>query len=83
MRPMARPIAPCRFLKRALPFYASAPLDSIPMGYWKILFPQPYWETIEQESAKNNLDPYMVASLIRQESEFNAVGGQSAPMPGD
>ncbi len=60
-----------QILKRALPFYASAPLDSIPMGYWKILFPQPYWEAIEQESAKNNLDPYMVASLIRQESEFN------------
>jgi soluble lytic murein transglycosylase len=61
-----------QILKRALPFYASAPLDSIPVGYWKILFPQPYWETIEQQSAKNNLDPYMVASLIRQESEFNA-----------
>jgi soluble lytic murein transglycosylase len=59
-------------LKRAIPFYASAPLDSLPLAYWKILFPQPYWETIEQESAKNNLDPYMVASLIRQESEFNA-----------
>jgi soluble lytic murein transglycosylase len=59
-------------LKRALPFYASAPIDSIPIGYWKILFPQPYWATIEEQSAKNNLDPYMVASLIRQESEFNA-----------
>ncbi len=62
-----------QILKKALPFYASAPLGSIPVGYWKILFPQPYWETIEQQSAKNNLDPYMVASLIRQESEFNAA----------
>jgi soluble lytic murein transglycosylase len=58
-------------LKRALPFYPSAPIDAIPMSYWKILFPQPYWEIIEQQSAKNGLDPYMVASLIRQESEFN------------
>jgi soluble lytic murein transglycosylase len=60
-----------RVLKRALPFYASAPIDTIPMGCWKILFPQPYWTSIEQEAAKNGLDPYMVASLIRQESEFN------------
>jgi soluble lytic murein transglycosylase len=59
-------------LKRAIPFYASAPINSIPIGYWKILFPQPHWETIEQEATKNRLDPYMVASLIRQESEFNA-----------
>jgi soluble lytic murein transglycosylase len=60
-----------RVLKRALPFYTSAPIDTLPMGYWKILFPQQYWSAIEQDSAKNGLDPYMVASLIRQESEFN------------
>ena len=60
-----------RVLKRALPFYTSAPIDTIPMGYWKILFPQQYWSAIEQQAAKNGLDPYMVASLIRQESEFN------------
>jgi soluble lytic murein transglycosylase len=60
-----------RVLKRALPFYTSAPIDTIPMGYWKILFPQQYWSSIEQQAARNGLDPYMVASLIRQESEFN------------
>lgn len=59
-------------LKRAIPFYGSAPLDALPMTYWKILFPQPYWGAITEESAKNGLNPYMVASLIRQESEFNA-----------
>jgi soluble lytic murein transglycosylase len=67
-----------RVLKRALPFYASAPIDTIPMGCWKILFPQPYWGSIEQEAAKNGLDPYMVASLIRQESEFNPAAISSA-----
>ena len=60
-----------RVMKRALPFYTSAPIESIPLAYWRILFPEPYWSTIESESAKNGLDPYMVASLIRQESEFN------------
>ncbi len=67
-----------RVLKRALPFYTSAPIDTIPIGYWKILFPQQYWGAIEQEAAKNGLDPYMVASLIRQESEFNPGAISSA-----
>jgi soluble lytic murein transglycosylase len=60
-----------RALKRALPFAASAPIQSIPLSYWRILFPEAWWENIQAESAKNNLDPYLVASLIRQESEFN------------
>ena len=60
-----------RSLKRALPYAATTPIKSIPLSYWRILFPQAWWETIKTESAKNNLDPYLVASLIRQESEFN------------
>ncbi len=60
-----------RAIKRALPYAASASIKSIPMAYWRILFPEPYWETIKAESAKNNLDPYLVAAQIRQESEFN------------
>jgi soluble lytic murein transglycosylase len=60
-----------RSLKRALPYAASAPISAIPLAYWRILFPQPWWGTIQTEAAKNHLDPYLVASLIRQESEFN------------
>ena len=47
------------------------PSSRFRFAYWHILFPEPYWTTIKAESAKNNLDPYLVASLIRQESEFN------------
>ena len=60
-----------RLMKKALPSASSAPIESIPLAYWRILFPEPYWDTIKAESARNNLDPYFVASLIRQESEFN------------
>ncbi len=60
-----------RVLKRALPYAASALIKSVPLAYWRILFPEDHWETIKAESAKNGLDPYLVASLIRQESEFN------------
>jgi soluble lytic murein transglycosylase len=60
-----------RSLKRALPYSASAPIQAIPLVYWRILYPRPWWETIKAEAAKNNVDPYLLASLIRQESEFN------------
>jgi soluble lytic murein transglycosylase len=60
-----------RAAKRAIPNAASASIQSVPLTYWRILFPEPWWDTIQAESAKNNLNPWMVASLIRQESEFD------------
>lgn len=60
-----------RAMKRAIPDAASAPIQSIPLAYWRILFPEPWWQTVKTESARYNLDPYLVLSLMRQESEFN------------
>jgi soluble lytic murein transglycosylase len=60
-----------RSLKRALPYASTASISAIPLVYWRILYPEPYWDTIKTESARYNLNPYLVASLIRQESEFN------------
>ncbi|MGB8260267.1 MAG: transglycosylase SLT domain-containing protein, partial [Terracidiphilus sp.] len=60
-----------RAIKRAVPSAATAPIRSIPLSYWRILFPEAYWPIIKAEAAKNNIDPYLVAGLIRQESEFN------------
>jgi soluble lytic murein transglycosylase len=65
------PYRAIRALKRALPYAATASIKSIPLSYWRILFPESWWEIIRTESAKNGLDPYLVASLIRQESEFD------------
>ncbi|HEX2833916.1 MAG TPA: transglycosylase SLT domain-containing protein [Thermoanaerobaculia bacterium] len=43
---------------------------NIPPRFWQILYPLAYWETIQSEAARRNLDPYLVASIIRQESGF-------------
>jgi soluble lytic murein transglycosylase len=69
-----------RLLKRAIPFYTSAPIEAIPVAYWRILFPQSYWTDIKADAERNGLDPYMVASLIRQETEFNpgAISNRNA-----
>lgn len=58
-------------LKRAVPNYFAIDLSSLPRSYWEALFPKPYWTDLKRFSSDNALDPYLVASLIRQESEFN------------
>ena len=58
-------------LKRAVPNYFAVDLPSLPRPYWEALFPRPYWVDLKKFSSSNALDPYLVAALIRQESEFN------------
>ena len=56
--------------RSSIPFF-TLPLDQVPAIYWQLLFPQPYWKELVANAGANGLDPYLVASLIRQESEFN------------
>jgi soluble lytic murein transglycosylase len=58
-------------LKRAISGYFSMDVSALPPPYWHGLFPRPYWDALRRYSDENGLDPYLVASLIRQESEFN------------
>jgi len=59
-------------MKRSGIQFFSIPMNQVPAVYWHLLFPQPYWNDLVANSQRNGLDPYLVASLIRQESEFNA-----------
>jgi len=47
------------------------PVSEVPTEYWTLLFPRPYWSDLTASAQAQGLDPYLVASLIRQESEFN------------
>jgi len=59
-------------MKRSMPNYFAVDLPDMPRPYWEALFPKAYWADLRKYSVQNGLDPYLVASLIRQESEFNA-----------
>lgn len=61
-----------RYIKTFAPGYLYMPLDQAPVGFWRLAFPMPYRSSIEIHSREQGLDPYLVAALIRQESEFNA-----------
>jgi len=58
-------------LKKAITGYFAMDTTALPQPYWEGLFPRPYWDALRRYSEENGLDPYLVASLIRQESEFN------------
>jgi len=60
-------------MKRTTPNYFAIDLTDLPRPYWEALFPKAYWSDLRKYSTLNGLDPYLVASLIRQESEFNAL----------
>ncbi|HXZ79016.1 MAG TPA: transglycosylase SLT domain-containing protein [Terriglobales bacterium] len=59
------------YMKRQIPTYFAMQFDQLPRPYWEILFPRPYWTDLKRYSVQNGLDPFLVASLVRQESEFN------------
>ena len=65
-------------LKRAVPGYFTVDINQIPRPVWEGLFPRAFWDELKSDAAKNHLDPYLVASLIRQESEFNPEAISSA-----
>src|SRR5262249_25618555 len=65
-------------IKRAYPQYMAAGGEQIPRAILKVLFRVSYWALIRQYSAANNLDPYMIAALIAQESTFTADVRSSA-----
>ncbi|HEV7765420.1 MAG TPA: lytic transglycosylase domain-containing protein [Thermoanaerobaculia bacterium] len=43
---------------------------NIPPRFWQILFPLAYWETLQSEAQRRGVDPYLLASITRQESGF-------------
>ncbi|GAB4538980.1 MAG: transglycosylase SLT domain-containing protein [Thermodesulfovibrionia bacterium] len=41
------------------------------MGFLNLLYPLGYWKTIRIASENNNIDPYLVTAMIREESRFD------------
>jgi soluble lytic murein transglycosylase len=60
-----------RYVKSLAPAYLNWKLADAPDEFWRFAYPVPYQEAIERYSRERNLDPFLMAGLIRQESEFN------------
>ena len=57
-------------MKRAYPQYMAAGGEKLPTPLMKVLFPVNYWPLIRRYSEEHQLDPFMIAALIAQESTF-------------
>ncbi len=60
-----------RLMKSMSPDYLTMPMEGAPRKYWELLFPLPYRSELTADAQRVGLDPFLVAGLIRQESEFN------------
>ena len=61
-----------RAMKRYVFGYLRMPYDSLDIEYWRLLYPIGWEDRLRARSERHRLDPYLVAALIRQESEFHA-----------
>ncbi len=69
-------------MRRAYPQFLAAGGQGLPREVLTVIFPLAYWDGIRKYSAAQDLDPYLVAALVVQESTFvpdvrssaNAVG---------
>jgi len=67
-----------RYLKRYAPDYLYIPIESAPADFWRLAFPRAYWAEVEKHAKANQVDPYVLAALIRQESEFDPKATSTA-----
>ena len=65
------PYQAMKVMKAMNPDYLNLPVSAAPRQFWELLFPLPYKGDVVREAQERSLDPYLLAGLIRQESEFN------------
>jgi soluble lytic murein transglycosylase len=60
-----------RYAKKYVPSYFAQDIHELPRDTWALLFPLPWWDQLKKQATAAKVDPYLVAGLIRQESEFD------------
>lgn len=65
------PAKAMRYIKRYARGYLLMPIASAPASFWKLAFPLPFRPGLERYTEQHSVDMYLMAALIRQESEFD------------
>ncbi|MFM2125966.1 MAG: hypothetical protein RL328_2417 [Acidobacteriota bacterium] len=65
------PAKAMRYIKRYARGYLLMPIESAPREFWKFAFPLPFRTGLERYTEQHSVDLYLMAALIRQESEFD------------
>lgn len=59
-------------MKRAYPRYLADGSEVLPREILTVIFPLDYWDLIQTHADRHDLDPFVVAALMAQESTFDA-----------
>jgi len=59
-------------VRRVFPQIEARRIPEIPGDAWRAAFPLPYESSLRGEARRNQLDPMLVAGLVRQESAFES-----------
>lgn len=51
--------------------YLERPVEGVPEDMWFLAYPQDYWESILSYARKYGQDPYFIAAVVREESQFS------------
>jgi len=43
----------------------------LPDDFWRLVYPRPFWDAVTQSGANHGVDPFLLVSLMRQESQFD------------
>ena len=65
-------------MRRAYPQFLAEGGESLPAPILQIIFPLTYWDSIKRQAAVYELDPYVIAALIAQESTFDPEAHSAA-----
>lgn len=65
------PAQSMRYIKRYARGYLLTPISSAPNEFWRMAFPLPYRAPLDRHTKQYDVDLYLMAGLIRQESEFD------------
>ena len=60
-------------MKRAYPQYLAAGGETLPTEILQVIFPVDFWSLLQKYSKQRGLDPFVVAALVAQESNFDPV----------
>jgi soluble lytic murein transglycosylase-like protein len=67
-----------RALSSVLEALSPAEVRGLPRDFWTMLYPQVFWPDISQLAQTRGLNPYLILSIIRQESAFNPAAISSS-----
>ena len=58
--------------------YLRQPATDLPEDFWRLAYPRPFWEEIQASADTHDVDPFLLLSLMRQESRFDPQARSAA-----